>query len=122
MPKNDTNLRIRYDCSLLCFELPTQNTASGPDSLRIASSLSPTSLIAWSQLIFWYLPLTSFIGDFSAMRVLVHAVLADRRALRAMRAEVERRIEHRLLPHPHAVLDRRRRSRSPPSSACRRCA
>src|SRR5215471_18497135 len=65
VPKNDTNLRIRYDCSLLCFELPTQNTASGPDSLRIASSLSPTSLIAWSQLIFWYLPLTSFIGDFS---------------------------------------------------------
>ena len=34
VPKNDTNLRIRYACSLLCFELPTQNTASGPDSLR----------------------------------------------------------------------------------------
>ena len=27
--------------------------------------MSPTSLIAWSQLIFWYLPLTSFIGVFS---------------------------------------------------------
>src|SRR6185437_3444007 len=65
VPKNETNLRSRYDCSLLCFELPTQNTASGPDSLRIASSLSPSSLIASSQLIFWYLPLTSFIGDFS---------------------------------------------------------
>ena len=46
-------------------ELPTQNTASGPDSLRIASSLSPTSLIACSQLILWYLPSTSFIGVFS---------------------------------------------------------
>ncbi len=33
VPKNDTNLRIRYACSLLCFELPTQNTASGPDFL-----------------------------------------------------------------------------------------
>ena len=65
VPQNDTNLRIRYACSLLCFELPTQNTASGPDSLRSARSLSPTSLIACSQLIFWYLPLTSFIGDFS---------------------------------------------------------
>src|SRR5512140_1597785 len=65
LPKNETNLRNRYDCSLLCFELPTQNTASGPDSLRMPASLSPTSLIACSQLIFWYLPLTSFIGDFS---------------------------------------------------------
>src|SRR5689334_25341358 len=63
VPKYETNLRSRYDCSLLCFELPTQNTASGPDSLRMASSLSPSSLIAWSQVIFWYLPLTSFIGD-----------------------------------------------------------
>src|SRR5690349_14574093 len=63
VPKYETNLRSRYDCSLLCFELPTQNTASGPDSLRMASSLSPSSLIAWSHVIFWYLPLTSFIGD-----------------------------------------------------------
>src|SRR5579862_365192 len=65
VPKNDTNLRSRYDCSLLCFELPTQNTASGPASLRIASNLSPSSLIAWSHEIFCHLPLTSFIGDFS---------------------------------------------------------
>jgi hypothetical protein len=65
VPKYETNLRSRYDCSLLCLELPTQNTASGPDSLRIARSLSPSSLIAWSHVIFWYLPLTSFIGDFS---------------------------------------------------------
>src|SRR6185503_3619896 len=63
VPKYETNLRSKYDCSLLCFELPTQNTASGPDSLRMASSLSPSSLIAWSHVIFWYLPLTSFIGD-----------------------------------------------------------
>ena len=33
------------------------------------------------------------------------AVLADRCALRAVRAEIQRRIEHRLLAHPHAVLD-----------------
>jgi len=65
VPKNDTNLRSRYDCSLLCFELPIQNTASGPDSFLIASSLSPSSLIACSQVIFWYFPLTSFIGVFS---------------------------------------------------------
>src|SRR5690242_21510928 len=63
VPKYDTNLRSRYDCSLLCLELPIQNTASGPASLRMASSLSPSSLIAWSHVIFWYLPLTSFIGD-----------------------------------------------------------
>ena len=37
--------------------------------------------------------------------VLAVAVLAHRRALGAMRAEVERRIEHRVLPRPHAVLD-----------------
>src|SRR5262249_24137151 len=61
VPKNDTNLRIRYACSLLCFELPTQNTASGPDSFLTAASLSPTSLIASSQEIFCHLPLTSFI-------------------------------------------------------------
>ncbi len=35
------------------------------------------------------------------------AVLAQRSALRAVRTEVERRIEHRLLAHPDAVLDHR---------------
>src|ERR1700681_1039244 len=65
VPKNDTNLRIRYACSLLCFELPTQNTASGPESLRIARILSPPSAIASSQLIFCHLPLTSLTGVLS---------------------------------------------------------
>src|SRR5215813_8184149 len=68
VPQKETNFRSRYDCSLLCLELPTQNTASGPPfslSLRIASSLSPTSLIASSHDIFCHLPLTSFIGDLS---------------------------------------------------------
>src|SRR6201981_1399176 len=68
VPQKDTNLRSRYDCSLLCLELPIQNTASGPPlslSLRIASRRSPTSLIASSHDIFCHLPLTSFIGDFS---------------------------------------------------------
>src|ERR1700746_295112 len=68
VPQKETNLRSRYACSLLCLELPIQNTASGPPfslSLRIASSLSPTSLIASFHDIFCHLPLTSFIGDFS---------------------------------------------------------
>src|SRR6185436_4960734 len=39
-----------------------------------------------------------------AVRVVRHAVLAHRRALGAVRAEVDRGIEHRLLAHPDAVL------------------
>ncbi|MNS87821.1 hypothetical protein D3C72_1217760 [compost metagenome] len=35
------------------------------------------------------------------------AVLAQRRALGAVRAQVDGRVEHRLLAHPHAVLDHR---------------
>src|SRR5688572_10396447 len=62
VPNMDTNLRNICACSLLCLDEPTQNVASGPLSLRIASSLSPISLIACSQVIFWYLPFTSFIG------------------------------------------------------------
>jgi hypothetical protein len=34
-------------------------------------------------------------------------MLADRGALGAVRSQVERRIEHRLLAHPDAVLDHR---------------
>jgi len=41
---------------------------------------------------------------FQPVRVLGHAVLAYRSALSAVRPEVERRIEHRFLAHPHAVL------------------
>ena len=37
--------------------------------------------------------------------ILAVAVLARRRALRAMGAEVERRIEHRVLPRPYAIFD-----------------
>ncbi len=70
----------------------------------MASSLSLTSFNAWSQVTFCHLPPTSFIGVLQAMRVVRHAVLADRGALGAVRAEVDRRIEHRLLPYPHAVL------------------
>src|SRR5580693_2111749 len=68
VPQKDTNLRSRYACSLLCLELPTQNTASGPPfalSLRMASRRSLTSLSASAQDIFCHLPLTSFIGDFN---------------------------------------------------------
>ena len=49
---------------MLCFELPTQKIASGPDSLRRSSIFLLISSIAWSQLIFWYLPLTSLTGVF----------------------------------------------------------
>src|SRR6187455_800291 len=62
VPNMETNLRNICDCSLLCLDEPTQKVASGPLSLRIASSLSPISLIAVSQLILRYLPSTSFIG------------------------------------------------------------
>src|SRR5436190_3445110 len=62
VPNMDTNLRNICDCSLLCLDEPTKNTASGPDSLLIARSLSPISLIAWSHEMRRYLPSTSFIG------------------------------------------------------------
>ena len=47
---------------MLNLDEPSQKTASGPLSLRMASSLSPISLIACSQVILRYLPSTSFIG------------------------------------------------------------
>src|SRR5579872_4752375 len=62
VPNMETNLRSICDCSLLCLEEPTQKTASGPLSLRIEESLSLISLNAWSQLMRWYLPSTSFFG------------------------------------------------------------
>src|SRR5258706_11164392 len=62
VPKNDTNLRSRYDCSLLCLEEPIQKVASGPLSFLIASSLSLTSFSASSQLMRFHFPSTSFIG------------------------------------------------------------
>src|SRR5690606_14105283 len=65
VPKNDTILRIRYDCSLLCLDDPIQKVASGPDSSLIFFSRSVISSSACFQLMRWYLPLTSFIGVFS---------------------------------------------------------
>src|SRR5258708_6086354 len=64
-PHSDTHFRSSIACSLLCLEEPTTYNASGPDSLGIASSRSPISLMAWSQERRWYLPFTSFIGYFS---------------------------------------------------------
>ena len=64
-PHIETNLRSRYACSLLCLDEPTQNTASGPLSLRSASILSPTSLMACSQVRRFHLPPSSFIGYFT---------------------------------------------------------
>ena len=62
LPHIETNLRSRYDCSLLCLDEPIQNTASWPPFSRTCSRRSPTSSIAWSQEMRWYLPSTSFIG------------------------------------------------------------
>ncbi len=62
VPKNDTHLRSRYDCSLLCLDEPMKNIESGPVSWRICFIFAVISSSAWSQLMRWYLPLTSFIG------------------------------------------------------------
>src|SRR6476659_948396 len=62
LPQKLTNLRIRYACSLLCLDEPTQNTESGPLALRSSCSLALTSFSAWSHEMRSYLPLTSFIG------------------------------------------------------------
>src|SRR5262245_39974325 len=62
LPQRLIHLRNRYDCSLLCFDEPTMKIESTPLCLRRSSILALTSLSASSQLIFWYLPLTSFIG------------------------------------------------------------
>src|SRR5688500_1225462 len=64
VPKRRTHLHSRYDCSLLCFEEPTQKVASGPDSALIFFSLSAISVYAWSQEIFFHLPPSSFTGYF----------------------------------------------------------
>src|SRR5712692_6588531 len=65
VPHSDTHLRSSIACSLLCLDEPMKYRASGPDSLRRASILSPISSTALSQEMRWYLPLTSFMGYFS---------------------------------------------------------
>ncbi|MCY1363671.1 hypothetical protein D9M69_504440 [compost metagenome] len=62
VPQKLTNLRSRYDCSLLCLEEPTKYTESGPLASRSSFILAVISSSAVSQLMRWYLPLTSFIG------------------------------------------------------------
>src|SRR5205085_2555656 len=62
LPQKLTNLRIRYACSLLCLEEPTQNTESGPLALRRSCSFAVTSFKAWSHEMRSYLPFTSFMG------------------------------------------------------------
>src|SRR5690349_5189201 len=64
VPNIDTNLRKRYDCSLLCLDEPIQNVASGPDSFLMSRSFWLTSLNAWSHEIFCHLPPVSFMGYF----------------------------------------------------------
>src|SRR5688500_9762270 len=62
VPNIETNLRNRYDCSLLCMDEPIQNVASAPDSFLICASFWLTSFSATSQLTRCHLPATSFIG------------------------------------------------------------
>jgi len=65
---------------------------------------SPISLIAVSQEMRWYFPFTSFIGYFSRANARSCRARVSTAALGAVRSEVEGRVEHRFLPHPHAVL------------------
>jgi hypothetical protein len=65
LPHSVIHLRIRYACSLLCFDEPMTKIESGPLAFLSSSILLPTSVSAWSHEIFSYLPLTSFIGVFS---------------------------------------------------------
>ena len=105
LPHRLIHLRSRYDCSLLCFDEPTTKIESGPLCFFSSSILALISFSAWSQR-----DLLVLAADQLHRRlqpVVAVAVLAQRRALGAVRAEVERRIEHRLLADPDAVLDHR---------------
>src|SRR3954463_13117050 len=67
VPQSRAHLQRSSDCSLLCFEEPTRNSASGPPfslSLRISSIFLEISSYAWSQEMRFHLPPTSFIGYF----------------------------------------------------------
>src|SRR5262247_1006597 len=64
LPQRRTHLHSSSDCSLLCFDDPTMNSASDPDSSRIFSIFLLISSRAWSHVRRWYLPFTSFIGYF----------------------------------------------------------
>src|SRR5262245_24153914 len=61
-PQRRTHLQSSSACSLLCFDEPMTKSESGPESSRSFSIFLLISSRATSQLIFWYLPLTSFIG------------------------------------------------------------
>src|SRR4029079_16655066 len=62
VPQNAANLRLRYEPSLENLAEPSQYTDSGPDFSRIATSLSPISLMAVSQLRRFHSPPSRFIG------------------------------------------------------------
>src|ERR687884_1722278 len=64
VPQRRTHLQRSCDCSLLCLEEPTTKSASGPLSLRIATSLFAISSYAWSHEMRCHLPPASFIGYF----------------------------------------------------------
>src|SRR3954462_879058 len=64
LPQSRTHLHRSSDCSLLCFEEPTRNSASGPLSLRMSSSFLEISSYAWSHDMRFHLPPSSFIGYF----------------------------------------------------------
>ena len=99
------HLRSRYACSLLCFDEPTMKTESTPLCLAQLEHLG-------ADLVERLVPADALVLAVDQLHrvleaVLAVAVLAHRRALGAVRAQVDRAVEHRLLAHPDAVLDHR---------------
>ena len=82
---------------------PSQYTDSGPDFARISISLSPISSMAWSQET--RVPAAVHQLHRIAQPALAQHVVADRRALAAVRAAIDRAVPARLLAGPHAVRD-----------------
>ena len=91
----------------MCLDEPSTNSASGPLFLLDGEQLVADLLVGLVPGDALPLAALELHRRLEAVRVVHHAVLADRRALGAVRAEVERRIEHRLLADPHAVLHHR---------------
>jgi hypothetical protein len=84
------------------LELPTQNTESGTGVLAKLQQLVADFVDRLVPTDFLVLAVDELHRRLQT--IFAVSVLANRRALRAMRAEVERRVEHRLLASPYSVL------------------
>ena len=87
---------------MLALDEPQKNSESGPDFSRIFSSLSPISFDGLVPADALPLAVHQLHGVFDPP--VARAVFAHRGALGAVRTEIERRIEIRLLADPDAVL------------------